>query len=107
MSKSILLTGFSFLASITLLGGAAFGSSPPQENQPSKVVPEQAPKVVPGENEPVCYEQTTSDTTLNLSSLCNQTPKDSQVRPTPTRTPTPYNPTSIKKFNDEVYGKDG
>lgn len=97
MLKLFRLTGFSFFVLSTLLGETAFGSSPPKKDQ--------NPNVAESETDvPVCYIQTTNNTTLNLSSLCNQTPKDSKVKPAPTRTP--YNFTAIKKFNDEVYGKD-
>lgn len=103
MLKLFQMTSLSLFALTVLVGEAAFSSPPPEKTQPSQVAPEA--KVTP-EDEPICYEQLTSNTTLNLSSLCNQAPKDSQVRSTPTRTRTPYNYTAIKKFNDEVYGKD-
>ena len=100
------LTAFSVLA-LTVFGGeAAFGSSPLKEIQPSQVAKPEAKVATPQEDEPVCYIQTTSHTTVNLSNLCNQSPKNSQVSSTPTPTRTPYNFTAIKKYNDEVYGKD-
>lgn len=105
MLKLFRMTTFSILALTVLVGEAALSSPLPEKTQPSQsqVAPEA--KVAP-EDEPICYEKITGNTTLNLSSLCNQAPKDSQVRSTPTRTRTPYNFTAIKKFNDEVYGKD-
>lgn len=100
------LTAFSFLA-LTIFGDeAAFGSSPLKEIQPSQVAKPEVKVATPQEDMPVCYIQTASNTTVNLSSLCNQSPKDSQVSSTPTRTRTPYNFTAIKKYNDEVYGED-
>lgn len=103
MLKLFRMTTFSLLALTILVSETAFSSPLPEKTQPPQVAPEA--KVTP-EDEPICYEQLTSNTTLNLSSLCNQAPKDSQVSSTPTRTRTPYNFTAIKKFNDEVYGKD-
>lgn len=106
MLKLFQMTTFSLLALTVLVGEAAFSSPPPEKTQPSQVAKPEANVATPQEDVPVCYIQTTSDRTLNLSRLCNQTPKDkdSQVSSTPTRTP--YNYTAIKKFNDEVYGKD-
>lgn len=103
MLKLFQMTTFSLLALSVLVGEAAFSSPLPEKTQPSQVAPEA--KVAPVD-EPICYEQLTSNTTLNLSSLCNQTPKNPNASSTPTRTRTPYNFTAIKKFNDEVYGKD-
>lgn len=95
--KLFQLTAFLFIALSALLGETAFGSSPTEKAQNSKV----SESV---EDVPVCYIQTTNGTVLNLSSLCNQNPKDPKVNSAPTRTP--YNFTAIKKFNDEVYGND-
>ncbi|MBW4639879.1 MAG: hypothetical protein KME05_16925 [Gloeocapsa sp. UFS-A4-WI-NPMV-4B04] len=98
------LTAFSVLA-LTVFGGeAAFADAPSAINQAPQVAEAEA-KIAP-EDEPICYEVLTNNTTLNLSSLCNRTSKDSQVSSTPTRTRTPYNFTAIKKYNDEVYGED-
>lgn len=104
MLKFFQVTAFSVLALTVLVGEAAFANSPSEINQAPQVTEPEA-KVAP-EDEPVCYERLTNNTTLNLSSLCNQAPKNSQVSSTPTPTRTPYNFTAIKKFNDEVYGKD-
>lgn len=95
MLKLFRLTAFSVFVLSTLLGETAFGSSPPKKDQNLNVAESET-------DVPVCYIQTTNNTILNLSRLCNQTPKDSKVKPTRT----PYNFTAIKKFNDEVYGKD-
>ena len=100
------LTAFSVLALAVLGSEAVFGSSPLKETQPSQVAKPEANVVTPQEDEPICYEQITGNRTLDLSSLCNQAPKEPQVSSTPTRTRTPYNFTAIEKYNDEVYGKD-
>lgn len=89
------LSVFSILVLSGFLGKTAFGSYPPEKNQ--------NPNVAEFERDvPVCYMQTSNHITLDLSSLCNQTPKDPKVN----ATRTPYNFTAIKKFNDEVYGED-
>ena len=98
------VTAFSVLALSVFGGEAAFADTPSAINQASPVVEPEA-KIAPGD-EPICYEVLTNNTTLNLSSLCNRTPKDLQVSSTPTRTRTPYNFTAIKKYHDEVYGED-
>lgn len=98
------VTVFSILALAVFGGEAAFANPPSEINQAPQVAKPEV-KVAP-EDEPVCYELLTNNTTVNLSSLCNQAPKNSQVSSTPTPTRNPYNFTAIKKFNDEVYGKD-
>lgn len=95
--KLFKLTAFLFITLNALVVKAAFGSSPPEKNQSPNVVE-------PEKDVPVCYIQTTNNRNVNLSRLCNQPPKDSKVNSAPT--PTPYNFPAIKKFNDEVYGKD-
>ena len=104
MSTFLRLTAFSILA-LTVFGGeAAFADAPSAINQAPQVAEPEA-KIAP-EDEPICYQILTNNTTLNLSSLCNQAPKEPQVSSTRTRTRTPYNFTAIKKYNDEVYGED-
>lgn len=96
MLKLFRLTAFSLFVLSALVSETAFGSTQPKKDQNPNVAE-------PETDVPVCYIQTTSNTTLNLSRLCNQPPKDAKAN---SATRTPYNFRAIKKFNDEVYGED-
>lgn len=53
---------------------------------------------------PTCYMETANGTVLNLSNLCQQLSTNSDTRSN-LPSPSPYNSSLIKKFDDELYGK--
>lgn len=67
---------------------------------------ERSPKAIqltPVEPEtPLCYLQTSDGKVWNLNQLCQQQPKETRSNP---QVKSPYNPTNIKKFDDDLYGE--
>lgn len=65
--------------------------------------PESSEVIKPKIDVPICYMETANGIILDLSSLCKQSPnlrtRSNQL------SPHPYNYSSIKKFDDELYGE--
>lgn len=68
----------------------------PQATQFSKVI--QSKIYVP-----ICYMETANGTILDLSSLCKKSSNSSMLSNPPS--PSPYNYSLMKKFDEELYGE--
>jgi hypothetical protein len=95
--KSFCPTASLTIAFTTFIAEATFSLPLPQETQ--------SPEVAKSEIDiPICYMQTADGRSLDLSSLCEEQPGNSSIR-SARSSPSPYNATAIKKFDDELYGK--
>lgn len=80
------------------LGEAAFGISAPSKSQHQNIAKYEV-------NTPVCYMETTTGTTVDLSELCEVNSVETQKNNTAS-TRKHYNYKEMRKFNYEVYGED-
>lgn len=53
---------------------------------------------------PLCYLQTSDGKVWDLNQLCQQQPQDTTARSTP-QIKSPYNASTIKKYDDDLYGE--
>lgn len=97
MLKLFWLVACLYIVLTTFVAKASAGLTvPSQKTESSEVIKSKI-------DVPICYMQTANGTILDLSSLCKQS---SNLRTRSTQpSPSPYNYSSIKKFDDELYGE--
>ena len=100
MIKSFLMTALLAVALTIFIAEANFSLPPPLPQQIQSL------EVVSSEVDvPICYMKTVDGRILDLSRFCEKKPGASSIRSVPP-SPSPYNNSSIKKFDDELYGKE-
>lgn len=98
MIKSLLLTISLSVGLTAILADNIFAATTTeQESKPTQIV-----QVEP--ETPLCYLQTSDGKVWNLEQMCQEQPQNTTARSTP-RISSPYNASTIKKFDDDLYGE--
>lgn len=97
MIKSLWLTSL-FIGLTAILANPTFAATTTEQ----KTQPKQIVQIEP--ETPLCYLQTSDGKVWNLNQLCQQQPQETTARSTP-RIQTPYNASTIKRFDDDLYGE--
>lgn len=96
MIKSLWLTSLFVGLTAILANPTIAATTTEQKSQPKQIV-QTEPET------PLCYLQTSDGKVWNLNQLCQQQPKATTASSTP-RVASPYNASTIKKFDDDLYG---
>lgn len=97
MIRSLWLTLSLFVALTAILADTTFAATTDQEPKPPQIT-----QIEP--ETPLCYLQTSDGKVWNLNQLCQQQPQETTARSTP-QIKSPYNASTIKKFDDDLYGE--
>ncbi|KJH72310.1 hypothetical protein [Aliterella atlantica] len=97
MIKSLWLTSLSIGLTAIFANTTFAATTTEQKSQPTRIV-----QIEP--ETPLCYLQTSDGKVWNLNQLCEQQPQETTARSTP-RIASPYNASTIKRFDDDLYGE--
>lgn len=97
MIRSLRLTLSLSVALTAILADTTFATTIADQNP-------EPPQLEQIEPSPLCYLQTSDGKVWDLNQLCQQQPQDTTARFTP-QIKSPYNASTIKKYDDDLYGE--
>ncbi len=97
MIRSLWLTLSLSVALTAILADTTFAAAITDQ----KPEPPQLEQIEP---DPLCYLQTSDGKVWDLNQLCQQQPQETTARSTP-QIKSPYNASTLKKYDDDLYGE--